>query len=78
MWEAPKLIIQLDNMLNQLCKNNNVMDGERFGLSYDLIVLDDRESLMSRLGEGTMNKKEIGIWLFFNKIMKNSQRNKYE
>ena len=37
------------------------MGGAGFELSYDLIVLDESESLMSHFDEGTMNKKEIEI-----------------
>ena len=48
------------------------MHGDRLELSYDMIVVDDSESLMIHFDEGTM-KKEIEIWLF-NEIMKHSRR----
>ena len=51
IWEAPMLIIQLDSLLNLVCKNSYVMEGEGFEFSYDLIVLDESESLMSYVDE---------------------------
>ena len=48
------------------------MHGDGLELSYDMIVVDDSESLMIHFDEGTM-KKEIEIWLF-NEIMKHSRR----
>ena len=74
IWEAPMLIIQLDSLLNLVCKNSYVMEGEGFEFSYDLIVLDESESLMSYVDEGTMNNTEIEIWFFFNEIMKHSKK----
>ena len=48
------------------------MHGDGLELSYDMIVVDDSESLMIHFDERTM-KKEIEIWLF-NEIMKHSRR----
>ena len=74
VWESPRLIIQLDSLLNLVYQNNNVMDGEGFGLSYDLIVLEENRSLMNHVDERAMHKKEIDIWFFFNEIMNHSKK----
>ena len=39
VWGTPGMIIQQDSLLNLLFKNSDVMDGEGFAPSYDLIVL---------------------------------------
>ena len=40
------MIIQLDSLLNLMCKDSDVVDGEGVELAYDLKVLDESESLM--------------------------------
>ena len=62
--ETPRRIIKLDSRLKLVYKNSDASDGKGFELSYDLIVLDKSENLMSHFDEGTMNKKEIEIWFF--------------
>ena len=40
------------------------MNGDEFDLRYDMIVLDESESL-NNFDKGTMNHNEIDIWCFF-------------
>jgi hypothetical protein len=47
--------------LNVLLKNDSVVSGSGFELSYDLIVLDESESLLCHFDEKTMENKEIDI-----------------
>ena len=46
------------------------MNGDEFDLRYDMIVLDESESLMNHFDEGTMNHKEIDIGFFFTQFIK--------
>ena len=50
------------------------MTGERFELSYDLIVLDESENLISYTDEITMNKETFEIWFFFSEMMNHSRK----
>ena len=45
-----------------------------FELFYDLMALDESESIMSHSDEGTMNKKEIEISFFFNQTAKHAKK----
>ena len=45
--ETPRRIIKLDSRLKLVYKTSDASDGKGFELSYDLIVLDESESLMS-------------------------------
>ena len=64
----PRLIIQIDSLLNLVYRSTDVISGEAFKLEYDLIVLDESESLLCHFDEKTMENKEIDIWGFFNEI----------
>ena len=44
VWNSPKLIVQLDSLLNVLFKNDKFVWEEKFKLKYNMIILDDRES----------------------------------
>ena len=46
------------------------MNGDEFDLRYDMIVLDESESLMNHFDEGTVTHKEIDIWYSFTGIIK--------
>ncbi|MFM7988586.1 MAG: hypothetical protein ACKPKO_55665, partial [Candidatus Fonsibacter sp.] len=49
------------------------MNGDGFNLRYDMIILDESESLLAHFDEQTMTgKKEIGIWNFFDELLKHS------
>ena len=74
VWDAPRLIIQIDSLLNLVYKCTDVISGEAFHLDYDLIVLDESESLLCHFDEKTMENKEIDIWSFFNEILKHSKK----
>ena len=46
------------------------MKGDEFGLSVDMIVLDESECLINHFDEGTMNQKETDMLYFFTLIIK--------
>ena len=66
--------MQVDSLLNIILRNGDVMSGEAFELSYDVIVLDESESLLNHFDEKTMEKKEIEIWEFFDELLKQSKK----
>ena len=39
-----------------------------------MIILDESESLLSHFDEQTMSGKEIGIWNFFDELLKHSNK----
>ena len=65
VWEAPKLIIQIDSLMHLWSGNEG-----SFKKAYDMIILDESESLLAHIDEKTMEKKEIGIFNFFNALLK--------
>ena len=74
VWESPRLIVQIDSLLNLVYRNGDVLNGDTFDLKYDAIVLDESESLLCHFDEATMENKEIGIWQFFDQILKHSKK----
>ncbi len=74
VWDAPRLIIQIDSLMNLVLQNSKVMNGDAFELHYDMIVLDESESLLSHFDETTMERKEIEIWMFFDELLKQSDK----
>ena len=74
VWESPRLIIQIDSLLNLLYRNTDITEGGSFDLKYDVIVLDESESLLCHFDEAAMENKEINIWLFFDEILKRSKK----
>ncbi|MFM7979356.1 MAG: hypothetical protein ACKPKO_08585 [Candidatus Fonsibacter sp.] len=64
VWDAPRLIVQVDSWLNVVFKSDAGLNGGPFELSYGLIVLGERESLISHFDEGTMNNKDVDTWCF--------------
>ena len=42
VWQAPRMIIQPDGLLNLVCKRSGVLDGEGFEFSYDVIALAEK------------------------------------
>ena len=65
VWEAPRLIIQIDSLMHLLSGS----DGS-FKKAYDMIIIDESESLLAHIDEKTMEKKEIGIFNFFDALLK--------
>ncbi|MFM7987721.1 MAG: hypothetical protein ACKPKO_51260, partial [Candidatus Fonsibacter sp.] len=61
----PLLIVQLDSLTHICERSDDVLSGEGFQLRYDMIILDESESLLAHFDEQTMSGKEIGIWNFF-------------
>ena len=62
VWTAPRLIVQLDSLMH-IWRNSS-------GLKrYDMIILDESESLLSHLDGGTMRNKGIQIFNFFNGML---------
>ena len=57
----PRLIVQLDSLMNIFTRNDDVLSGEGFNLKYDMIILDESESLLAHFDEQTMSGKEIGM-----------------
>jgi hypothetical protein len=74
VWNSPKLIVQLDSLLNVLFKNDKFVCEEKFNLQYDMNILDESERLLSHFDEKTMENKEIQIWNFFDQLLKHSER----
>ena len=74
VWQSPRLIVQIDSLMNLLLKNEDVMNGAAFDLNYDMIVLDESESLLCHFDEGTMVRKEIEIWNFFDELLKHCKK----
>jgi hypothetical protein len=74
VWNAPRLIVQVDSLLNVLQKNDKFISSGSFSLKYDMIILDESESLLAHFDEKTMERKEINIWNFFDELLKHSSK----
>ena len=74
VWNNPRLIVQLDSLMNVMVKNDRFMGEDVFDAHYDLIVLDEVESLLNHFDEETMNGKEIMIYDFFDKLITASSK----
>ena len=48
VWNAPRLIVQLDSLVHIFTRSDDVLNGEGFQLRYDMIILDESESLLAR------------------------------
>ena len=55
-----------------LHKNDKFLIEGKFQLKYDMIILDESESLLAHLDEKTMEKKEIEIFSFFHTLLNHS------
>ena len=64
IWGAPRLIIQIDSLMHILLNDGPCMNGDGYDLRYDIIVLDESEALMNHFNKGTINHKEINIFVF--------------
>ncbi len=65
VWDAARLITQLDSLLNLVLQSSKVMNGDAFELRCGMIVLGESESLLSDFDETTMERKKIQIRVFF-------------
>jgi hypothetical protein len=74
VWDSPRLIVQLDSLLKVITHNSDVMCGDPFDLNYDMIVLDESESLLNHFDEKTMEGKEIQIWEFLDELLKHAKK----
>ncbi len=61
VWNAKRLIVQVDSLMKVLEKNDKFVMGEGFETKYDMIILDESESLSANFDEKAMQKKEIEI-----------------
>ncbi len=73
VWDAPRLIVQVDSLLKLTDLHSSRLHGESMP-KYGLIVLDESESLLQHFDEETMNKKEIPTWELFNDILATSRK----
>ena len=69
VWNSKRLIVQLDSLMQVLNKNDKYLIEGKFQLKYDMIILDESESLVAHFDETTMQKMEIGIWDFFHTLL---------
>ena len=74
VWDSTRLIVQIDSLMNLGLKSSDVICGEAFELSYDIIVIDDSERLLNHCDENTMEKREIEIWSLLGLILKHSKK----
>ena len=74
VWNSPRLIVQLDSLLNVVIKNDKFVCENAFDLEYDMIILDESESLLNHMDEKTMENKEIQTWDFFDELLKHSKK----
>ncbi len=65
VWEAPKLIIQIDSLMHLWSGNEG-----SFKKAYDMIILDESENFLSHIDEKTMQGKEIRIFNFVDALLK--------
>ena len=72
VWNSPRLIVQMDSLMHVLYKNDKFISEDAFDLRYDMIILDESESLLAHMDEKTMEKKEIEIFSFFNQLLEHS------
>ena len=64
IWDAPRLILQIDSLMDILLNDGPILQGDEFDLRYDMIYLDESEGLMNHFDEGTMNQQENDRWYF--------------
>ena len=72
VWNAPRLIVQLDSLMHIFERSDDVISGNGFHLRYDMIILEESESLLADFDDQTMARKEVSIWNFFDELLKHS------
>ena len=68
------MIVQLDSLWKVLNKSDSYITTGKFNLTYDMVILDESESLLSHFDEKTMEGKEIKTWGLFDEILKHSKK----
>jgi hypothetical protein len=72
VWNSKRLIVQRDSLMQVLHKNDGFLIESKFQLKYDMIILDESESLLAHVDEKAMEKKEIEIFRFFHTLLNHS------
>ena len=62
VWNAPRLIVQLDNLMHRFERSDDVLGSKGFQLRYNMLILYESEILLAHFDEQTMANKEISIW----------------
>ncbi len=62
VWNAPRLIVQIDSLMRVLNKNEKYLIEGKFQLKHDMIILDEPGSLLAHIDEETMERKEMVIF----------------
>ena len=73
VWNSKRLIVQIDSLLQVLNKNDGFITDGRFK-PYDMIILDESESLLDHIDGKTMEKKELDIFNFFDAILRQCKK----
>jgi len=73
VWNSKRLIVQIDSLLQVLNKNDGFITDGKFK-PYDMIILDESESLLDHIDGKTMEKKEIDIFNFFDAILRQCKK----
>ena len=66
--------MQLDSLLNVMLKSDDYLLTGAFDAKCDLIVLDESESLLAHLDEGTMEGKAIATLEFLDELLRLSSK----
>ena len=75
IYNENRLIVQIDSLMKVMTNNDEfILNGEYDG-KYDLIVLDEIESLLSHIDEQTMKNKDIQTFSFLDKLLLTSKKN---
>ena len=74
IYNENRLIVQIDSLMKVMTNNDEfILNGEYDG-KYDLIVLDEIESLLSHIDEQTMKNKDIQTFSFLDKLLLTSKK----
>ena len=72
--ERPRLIVQIDSLMQVLNKKGKYLIEGKFQLKHDMLILDESESLLAHIDEKTMERKEIDIFNFFNTLLTTARK----
>ena len=61
--EHPRLIVQFDSLMNIFTRSDDVLNGDGFNLRYDMIILDESESLLAHVDEQTVREGDWNLEL---------------
>ena len=61
VWNSKRLIVHIDSPTQVLHKNDKFLIQGMFQLKYDMIILDESESLLARVDGENAKKKDIEI-----------------